>query len=45
MTQFVDIKKSSLKESDVANAQQQVVQQMKQLSDSGTIDVVSKIMS
>ena len=33
------------KESDVANAQQQVVQQMKQLSDSGAIDVVSKIMS
>ena len=45
VTQFVDIKKNSLKESDVANAQQQVVQQMKQLSDSGTIDVVSKIMS
>ena len=45
VTQFVDIKKDSLKESDVANAQQLVVQQMKQLSDSGTIDVVSKITS
>lgn len=45
VTQFVDIKKDSLKESDVTNAQQQVVQQMKQLSDSGTIDVVSKITS
>ena len=45
VTQFVDIKKDSLKASDVAKAQQQVVQQMKQLSDSGTIDVVSKITS
>ena len=44
VTQFIDLKKDSLKDSDVVVAQSQVVQQMKQLSDAGTIDVVSKIM-
>ena len=44
VTQFIDLKKDSLKDSDVVVAQSQVVQQMKQLNDSGSIDVVSKIM-
>ncbi len=45
VTQFIDLKKESLKESDIAKAQNQVVQTMKQMSDQGSIDVVSKIMS
>ncbi|MGC6367040.1 MAG: FliG C-terminal domain-containing protein [Candidatus Marinamargulisbacteria bacterium] len=44
VTQFIDLKKDSLKDGDVVVAQSQVVQQMKQLNDSGAIDVVSKIM-
>ena len=45
VTQFIDLKKDSLKDNDIVVAQSQVVQQMKQLSDAGTIDVVSKIMA
>ena len=39
VTQFIDLKKESLSENDVANAQSQVVQQMKVLSNQGAIDI------
>ncbi|RAP24034.1 hypothetical protein DID73_01865 [Candidatus Marinamargulisbacteria bacterium SCGC AG-343-K17] len=45
VTQFIDLKKESLSENDVANAQSQVVQQMKVLSNQGAIDLVSKLVS
>ncbi len=45
VTQFIDLKKESLSENDVASAQSQVVQQMKQLSNQGAIDLVSKLVS
>ena len=45
VTQFIDLKKESLSDNDIRNAQNQVVGQLKQLSDAGAIDVVSKIMS
>ena len=45
VTQFIDLKKDSLSEKDVENAQSQVVKQLKHLSDSGSIDIVSKLVS
>lgn len=45
VNQFIDLKKDSLTEQDVEKAQTQVVNSMKSLSDSGTIDIVSKIVS
>ncbi|MEK9726831.1 MAG: FliG C-terminal domain-containing protein [Candidatus Margulisiibacteriota bacterium] len=44
VSQFIDLKKDSLSDKDIENAQSQVVQQMKRLNDSGAIDLVSKIM-
>ena len=45
VTQFIDLKKESLSENDVVSAQNQVVQQMKALSNQGAIDLVSKLVS
>ncbi len=45
VTQFIDLKKDSLSEKDVENAQSQVVNQLKHLSESGSIDIVSKLVS
>ena len=45
VSQFIDLKKDSLTDNDVTNAQSQVVHQLKHLSDSGTIDIVSKLVS
>lgn len=44
VTQFIDLKKESLSDNDVIKAQGQVVQQMKQLSNQGVIDLVSKLI-
>jgi hypothetical protein len=44
LSQFVDLKKDALTESDVQKSQAQVVQKMKQLNDQGTIDLVSKLV-
>ena len=44
VNQFVDLKKESLTDADVEKAQSQVVQQMKQLSHQGAIDLVSKLI-
>ncbi len=41
--QFIDLKKESLTDADISNAQSKVVQQMKVLSDQGAIDLVSKL--
>ena len=43
MTQFIDLKKDTLSDNDVTKAQTQVVAQMKQLNQQGTIDLVSKL--
>tara|TARA_A100001015_G_C15007272_1_gene721314 strand:- start:391 stop:1824 length:1434 start_codon:yes stop_codon:yes gene_type:complete len=43
--QFIDLKKESLTDADITNAQNKVVNQMKQLNDQGAIDLVSKLMS
>ncbi len=45
VTQFIDLKKDTLSDNDVTKAQTQVVAQMKQLNQQGTIDLVSKLVS
>jgi flagellar motor switch protein FliG len=45
VNQFIDLKKDSLSDLDVSSAQNKVVQQMKVLSNQGTIDLVSKLVS
>jgi flagellar motor switch protein FliG len=44
VTQFIDLKKDTIKAADIHHAQSVVVDQMTQLNHAGTIDVVSKIM-
>ena len=42
--QFIDLKKESLSDVDVSTAQDHVVLQLKQLSDDGQVDIVSKLV-
>ena len=44
VSQFIDLKKDSLSDGDVITAQSKVVEQMKVLSNKGTIDLVSKLV-
>ena len=44
VNQFIDLKKESLSEKDIVNAQNKVVNQMKQLSNQGVIDLISKLV-
>ena len=45
VNQFIDLKKNSLSDGDILNAQTKVVHQMKLLSDQGAINLISKLVN